>query len=240
MKRLLLLFLLVCGLLQGEEPSISRGGLTEALFILHNKHTELSDYLLRLKKMVSHCMLVYKGQKKSDQLTKELSLYQCSCKKKLLSASIKELELLLKEMDDVLVTLSKKEQFTRSFVQSHVNRALLIKRKIDVESRLIEHLLKMNQEKGSLQHTQKSLEFCTQKIEEFRKSAQVVPRFSQSVRHIERRIIFLNKVLCRVHADLERSQKTLKALQARLSTIDKELYKEEFEKRTNPLLEDFS
>ena len=238
MKRLLVVYLLCIGIVHAKESFISRGGLTEAVFIIQNKHNDLSDYIMRLKKMLAQCLIMFKERGKGHSRSKEIACYHCSFKEKLFSSSIKELEELLNMLNNSLLDLSKKEQITHSCVQSHVDRAFLIKRKIDAESLLVDHMLKACREKDSLVKTKKSLELSLRKNDDLKKLASTSARAAQSLRRLERTSSFLKRAMARLHVNLARNRKVVNNLQSSLRKIDSELYKGYKAERKNILVEE--
>ena len=236
MKRLLGMLLLCLTAVNAQETLISRGGLTEALFIIKNKQNDLTDHITRLKEMLSQCLSLEKEQATCSSLYTVVEGYQCSFKEKLFLTSIKELEELLEVMNKAVLDLSQKEQLTQPLVQSHVDRAFLVKQKIDTEFLLIKHLLKIHQEKKSLQKTTESLAQAVSKQDTLKKIPSASRRILRSLRSLERNIAFFKRVQARLQLTIGRTDRLVKNLQSTLHGINKELYMDSEEERSTLLL----
>ncbi len=227
-----MVYLLCVGFLNADESYVSPGFITEALFIIHNKHNDLSEYIMRLKKMLTKCLKIVKKKDNNPSFVSQIVRHPCSFKENLFSSSIKELEELLCILNQSLIELSKKEQFTQSFVRSHVDRAFVIKRKIDTESLLIDHMLKARKAQDSLAKVEKSLRLSVRKHDRL-KLLPISARVTRSLGRVERDRSFLKKVRIRLQLEIARNTTVRTTLKRTLRRIDDDLYKDYKGKRRN-------
>ncbi|MBA3751463.1 hypothetical protein H0X06_01500 [Candidatus Dependentiae bacterium] len=230
MKRVLLISLVLIGGLQAEEHYASRGALTEALFIIQNKHNDLFEYIMHLKKTLTHYLLLHKERDNKGHLTKETSRPDCSFEGNVLSSSIKELEELLLLLTHAINDLSKQEPLKEVFVKQQVSRAFLIKQKIDIETVMIDQMIKERREIALIKKAETTLELSLKKSSSLKKLSSPSARIQRTLRILERDIFFLKKTITRLRNASIKNRKTAEELRNALQDINKELYKNSNEK----------
>ncbi len=132
--------------MQGEFAT--KGRVTEALFILQNKQRELADSIQSLKKRLTDCFAQQKklletevcSAKKADHKTVQLS--HCALYQKLFPIYIKELELLVGQAVERINAFSQDDEPVKDEeLKEAVDRAFLVKEKVELEFALIELLV---------------------------------------------------------------------------------------------------
>lgn len=185
----------------------TKGRVTEAIFILQNRQRELSDAIQSLKKRLTDCFAQQKklleteacSAKKADHKTLELS--HCALYQKLFPIYIKELELLAGQATERIAAFSQDEPVEDGELKKAVDRAFLIKEKIELEFSLIELLVAYDTTEWEVKNKQNG---TSQKIG----------------LNLER------QNLLRARRNSAFNKKKLKARKAKLAKLNERLYKE--------------
>lgn len=152
----LVVLLFFVGCLQAQEKYATKGTVTEALFILQNKHRELLEYIQSLKKKLTDCfaqkkLLQANGCKAKNMEGNEVEINQCTFYQKVFPAYIKELEDLASSSLERIQDLSKDEPVQADSLKAGVDYAFLIKEKIELESAALELFLGLDKQEWELE-----------------------------------------------------------------------------------------
>lgn len=115
----------------------SVGARTEALFIISNKLKDVREYIQSLKKHLTECHAC-KPQRYKHWKQRELARYHREFRDVVFPASIRELECLTDYIEKASEKLATDEAIEECEVQKLVEQAVLIKKKIDLESHILE------------------------------------------------------------------------------------------------------
>jgi hypothetical protein len=195
-----------------KESVVSKGALTEGLFILHNKEREVKEAIQDLKKELTHCFSLSQpalhgksepgkpeSEKTDADLQTSLEGYHCKLKQLIYPTYIDELGILASHLTTDIDQILKEEPIKKTEFDAIMKRAFLLHQKLTLEKNLLRQLYVLDNQKKSLADKQLLL--------------------SQGPR---------NKILGKEIVDLmnssESEESSLSALKARLSDINKAFY----------------
>lgn len=146
----------------------SRGSVTEALFILQNKHRDLAEHVQKLKKRLTDCFAQQKELSSpciTKSRTRRVKLYKdkgrelnlCALYQKLFPPSIKELEQLVATALERINHFSTTELVKSDELKWAVDRAFLVQKKIKIESKLISLVTHIDENEWKLKKSSSSL-----------------------------------------------------------------------------------
>lgn len=154
-KSIVFVVLLFMGGLCGQEKYATKGTVTEAVFILQNKHRELLEYIQSLKKKLTDCFAQKKQLEAAccqAKTAKEVEINQCAFYQKVFPDYIKELEDIAVLSLERIQELSKDEPVPADALKSDVDCSFLIKEKIELESVVIRLFLELSKQEWELEN----------------------------------------------------------------------------------------
>ena len=156
MKRhlsLLSVCLFIVSFISAQDDYATDGKITEALFIVQNKHKELNEYIGMLKKKLSDCFAQKKELeaqlckvKNRRRMHREIEINACVFYQKQYPASIKELDGLAKKLSEIITELSEQKPLLKESIEQYVKFSFKVKEKIDTETKLLDLLLALEAE----------------------------------------------------------------------------------------------
>lgn len=120
-------------------PSSSVGARTEALFIINNKIKDVREYVQVLKKQLTESHTA-KQPRYKHWMQRKLARYHREFRDIVFTASIRELECLSDYIEKAAEKLAIEGPVEETELRRVVEQALLIKKKIDLESHILELL----------------------------------------------------------------------------------------------------
>lgn len=179
-----------------EEKIASKGEVTEALFILQNKHAELLRYLQNVKKKLTHCFAHEKTiQSRINLKTNLRDVYISYCKfyQQHYPIYVKELEHLSSRLLEYIADISQNECSRQETVKAAVREAFLIKDKLDLEASIIDLIKLMNK--------QPDIKVQQLKPRDILKIKQMRTSYKKKLRTKKEAVAKINKQLYRDHPE---------------------------------------
>lgn len=156
MKRLILFFFVLAQQLSmnpadGTSAQVSTAGArTEALFIVNNKIKEVREYIQELKKQLTESHMS-KSQRFKSWKQRDLARYQREFRHTLFPKMIRDLGCLVDEVEKRKRRIFDEDSSVEEKdIQAVVDAAVLLKKKIDLESHMIELLFTIDQQEVEL------------------------------------------------------------------------------------------
>lgn len=124
--------------------TLSKGAITEALFIVQNKAASVRKATQELKRELTHCYSQVTSQQKDEKqaviVPTPLATYHCKLKQLLYPQYIDELSVLLRLLEKDMLLLDEEKPLTKAEHDAIIERAFLVAEKIDIERKLFDAL----------------------------------------------------------------------------------------------------